>query len=139
VKNNKFQTFKEIASYIKSTSLDFGDLPDEVWESLALNNSIRANDGMYYVKRDVNLSIPFTDPQNAEQALNLQAEWDAVNIPTLIIRGANSDILSKATLTQMLAKGAFVEAVEIANAGHSPFLYSSQHIQILCDFWGKRA
>jgi pimeloyl-ACP methyl ester carboxylesterase len=135
----KFSTFGQIFDYVKSTNSDFGDLPEEVWEAMVLNVSIQGNDGMFYLKRDVNLSIPFMQHNVTEEATNLWPLWEAVNIPTLIIRGEHSNILSKKTVNQMLTKANFVETVEIARAGHAPYLYSTEHMQTLEKFFQKNA
>jgi pimeloyl-ACP methyl ester carboxylesterase len=43
-------------------------------------------------------------------------------VPILVIHGANSDILSSATVDAMKARHPNLEAIEVANQGHVPLL-----------------
>jgi pimeloyl-ACP methyl ester carboxylesterase len=53
----------------------------------------------------------------------LWKEFDAlVNIPVLVIRGANSDILSAATVDAMKTRHPYLESIEVADQGHVPLL-----------------
>ena len=60
--------------------------------------------------------------------------WDAVRCPTLLLRGANSDLLSKETAAQMAARGPKASVVEIAGVGHAPTLLHDDQIKLVRDF-----
>ena len=56
-------------------------------------------------------------------AANLWPFWKALNgIPTLAIRGAQSDILSAATFAKMKAENPELRQLEVAQRGHAPLL-----------------
>ena len=56
-------------------------------------------------------------------AANLWPFWKALNgIPTLAIRGAQSDILSAATFAKMKAENPELEQLEVRQRGHAPLL-----------------
>jgi pimeloyl-ACP methyl ester carboxylesterase len=55
-------------------------------------------------------------------AADLWPLWDAIEVPVLVIRGANSRILSEATLAEMLARKPATRAVTVPDRGHVPFL-----------------
>jgi pimeloyl-ACP methyl ester carboxylesterase len=56
-------------------------------------------------------------------AANLWPYWKALSgIPTLAIRGAQSDILSTGTFAKMKAENPELEQLEVAQRGHAPLL-----------------
>ena len=71
---------------------------------------------------------------NRLQGIDLWAVWDAIRAPTLVIRGAESDVLRADTLAQMQTRGPATRAVELAGIGHAPSLMSDDQIGILRDF-----
>ena len=64
--------------------------------------------------------------------------WNEFNtlarVPMLVIRGANSDILSAATVTAMTARRGKVACVEVADQGHVPLLAGPDLLQSITDF-----
>jgi pimeloyl-ACP methyl ester carboxylesterase len=92
--------------------------------------------GKYELKRDVNLVKQLTITAPSDKNMDLWAYWYKVTIPTLVIRGELSDILSVKTLQRMQEINPETQVVEIANAGHAPFLYSEEHFSFLEKFLG---
>ncbi len=130
----EFTTFAIAKDYLKNISLDFGDLPNSVWEHMARNSFQKNAKGNYELKRDVNLSKPFLAPTDGEKNLEFWEFWHKVTLPTLIIRGENSNILSKATIDKMQAINGQTKSIEIKNTGHAPFLYSIEHTELIFNF-----
>jgi pimeloyl-ACP methyl ester carboxylesterase len=62
-------------------------------------------------------------------------EFDALaGVPVLVIRGANSDILSAATVTAMGARHAGMQSIEVPDQGHVPLLEGDDLISRLVEF-----
>jgi pimeloyl-ACP methyl ester carboxylesterase len=62
-------------------------------------------------------------------------EFDALaRVPVLVIRGANSDVLSAATLGIMNARHPGLETIEVADQGHVPLLDDAKLIERIGDF-----
>jgi pimeloyl-ACP methyl ester carboxylesterase len=62
-------------------------------------------------------------------------EFDALaGVPVLVIRGANSDILSTATVREMQAHHPNLQVIEVPDQGHVPFLDDDELINRICDF-----
>jgi pimeloyl-ACP methyl ester carboxylesterase len=64
----------------------------------------------------------------------LWAQWDAITCPTLVLRGAESDLLPHATAQQMQKRGPRAKLVEFAGIGHAPMLLADEQIEVVKDF-----
>ena len=60
--------------------------------------------------------------------------FDAIQCPTLIVRGEHSDLLSAATAAEMTQRNPNAQAVEIAGVGHAPTFMSDDQLAIADDF-----
>ncbi|HEX9301240.1 MAG TPA: alpha/beta hydrolase, partial [Casimicrobiaceae bacterium] len=59
---------------------------------------------------------------------NLWGLWDAIRCPTLVLRGAQSDLLSADTAAQMAVRGPKPAIIEFEGVGHAPALLSVEQI-----------
>jgi pimeloyl-ACP methyl ester carboxylesterase len=60
--------------------------------------------------------------------------YDALKIPTLVLRGAESDLLSRATADAMAQRGPRAQVHEFAGVGHAPTLVHADQIAVVRDF-----
>jgi pimeloyl-ACP methyl ester carboxylesterase len=60
--------------------------------------------------------------------------WDAIVAPTLVLRGALSDLLSPDTCAGMKTRGPKARVIEIAGVGHAPTLIAQDQISPILDF-----
>src|SRR5207302_982917 len=77
------------------------------------------------------LLVAYHDPKLARALRGISLErlptlWDQFNalarIPLMVIRGANSDMLARSTLNEMLARRGQLEVVVVRDQGHAPLL-----------------
>jgi pimeloyl-ACP methyl ester carboxylesterase len=59
------------------------------------------------------------------------------HVPLLILRGANSDLLSVATLNEMKARHPGAQTYTVLGQGHAPLLLDQETISRICAFVGK--
>ena len=69
---------------------------------------------------------------------NYWAEWDALDIPAMLVRGERSNELRRAVAATMRRRNPRVEFHEIAGTGHNiPLLAPAQLARLLFEFWGR--
>jgi pimeloyl-ACP methyl ester carboxylesterase len=87
--------------------------------------------------------VPSHDPKLARALRGLSLErlptlWDQFNalarIPLMVIRGANSDMLARSTLNEMLARRDQLEVVVVPDQGHAPLLGEPSAIRRVAAF-----
>ncbi len=131
-----FDSLEQANEVIKKNLTTFGPLSNELFNVIIGNVLTLNNEKKYVYKVDPNLSLSFKDALNAVNAINLLPYWENINIPVLIIRGENSDLLSREVMLDMCKKPK-TYSVEIKDSGHAPFLYNDEHFKILENFFNK--
>ena len=133
----RFASFAEGAAFVREVSASFGEHTDEQWHKLAADVLREGDDGQWVRHYDMGLAEPLrgatAEKAKADEAM-LWAAYDAIRCPTLLVRGANSDLLSHATAQQMLTRGPKPQLVEIANTGHAPTFIHADQIAIARKF-----
>ncbi len=140
--STSFASIEEIESTLRDACSTWGPLSDEQWRHMATHSAQRRDDGSYEFACDPGIANVSQlglvgGPRvgvNRLQGIDLWAVWDAIRAPTLVIRGAESDVLRADTLAQMQTRGPAARAVELAGIGHAPSLMSDDQIGILRDF-----
>lgn len=133
----RFPTFDEAARYIREISLPFGPHSDEEWNKLATDVLRRDGDGQWIRHYDPGLAIPLkaVTPEGARQAEALLWQaYDAISCPTLLLRGAQSDLLAREVAEAMAARGPRAKLVEFAGIGHAPTLLHADQIDVVKEF-----
>jgi len=120
-----FATFDEIEAYIRSVSAPFGALTDAQWRHLTATNVRQRGDGRWGLVYDPGIAVPF---RAAPAPADLWGLWDAIRCPTLVLRGADSDLLSTATAAAMQQRGPRATVVEFAGIGHAPTLLDAAQV-----------
>ena len=128
-----FQAIEAAEKYVRTVSATFGPHSDAEWRFLT-EVVVRRNDGGgYRLHYDPKIAEPFR-ASLPEKDLELWPLWDAIRCPTLVLRGAQSDLLTVATCEQMKLRGPKAKIVEIPGVGHAPTLMHEDQIRIVRDF-----
>jgi len=114
-----FATFAEMEAYLRRISAPFGPLHDLQWEFLTKTNVRERADGRWGLAYDPGIAVPF---RNAPAPPNLWPLWDAITCPALVLRGAESDLLTREVAQAMATRGPKPRVIEFAGVGHAPML-----------------
>jgi pimeloyl-ACP methyl ester carboxylesterase len=121
-----WRTLDEAADAMWAISSSFGPHTREQWLALSAPQLVSDGDG-FKPHYDPAIAVPFraATPEFAKagETLLWQA-YDSLKLPTLLLRGAESDLLSHETAQAMTQRGPRARLVEFAGVGHAPMLVS---------------
>lgn len=142
--NPSFGSEQEAVDYLASISAGFGPHTPAQWLALS-RPMLRQRNSRWWLHYDPSIAVPFkalvavADEAAARQALHageaaLWELYDAMAAPTLLLRGADSDLLTRDTATQMASRGPRARCVEFAHVGHAPTLVALDQIAVVQAF-----
>lgn len=137
-----FDSVQAAADAMWAISTGFGPHTPEQW--LALSTPMTrpissAPNTQYRLHYDPALAAPF---KLATEASTLQSEqllwqlYDHISAQTLLLRGAESDLLSPATAQAMTERGPKAKLIEFAGVGHAPTLIAADQVAAVISFLG---
>ena len=131
-----FGSLEEAADYLLTISQGFGTHTREQWLELS-RPMVREQGGRLVPHYDPNIAVPFRAITPEIAAAGEAALWhayDSLTIPTLLLRGADSDLLAHATAEEMTRRGPKAKLVEFERVGHAPMLTSPDQIAVVREF-----
>jgi pimeloyl-ACP methyl ester carboxylesterase len=131
-KDPRFNTFKELELCVRTISAPFGPLTDAQWEHLTRHNSTQHADNTWGFNYDPGIAAPFHSVEIAD--VPLWQYYDPIACPTLLLRGADSDLLEKDIALAMTQRGPRARLVEFPGVGHAPMMMSADQISTVRDF-----
>lgn len=126
----------------------FGEHTPQEWEALCDCMLIEdTSSGRYRLHYDPQIAAPFratygSSSKAGASALTPPADielwpiYDAIACPTLVMRGAQSDLLPASVAHDMTQRGPKARMVEVADVGHAPTLIRPDQIAVVRDFLG---
>ena len=136
----RFATVAQAVEYVRSISLPFGlSTPDE-WREITESVIRPVDDAQgagWLMHYDPAIGLPFraiTPELAAAGEAALWALYERIRCPTLLTRGAQSDLLSPATAQRMTATGPRARLVEFAGVGHAPMFMHDGQIAVVREF-----
>jgi pimeloyl-ACP methyl ester carboxylesterase len=130
-RNWRFDTLEALEAHLRAACAPFGPLTDAQWRHLAVHSSRQLPDGAWGMNYDPAIGEALRGELGD---IDLSAQWDAVDCPALVLRGAESDVLLAATAAQMVEGRENAKLVEFAGVGHAPMLMSDEQIAVVREF-----
>jgi pimeloyl-ACP methyl ester carboxylesterase len=125
----RFDGVAQAERYLRTVHASFGALTDAQWRHMAATSTRALPDGGLALHYDPAIAAPM---QSAEpQDVDMWGLWEAIEVPTLVLRGAESDLLLAETLERMAGKA---ETVTVAGCGHAPALMDEGTIGVIKAF-----
>ncbi len=126
----------EAADYLLTISQGFG--PHSRAEWMALTRPMLRRDGdRWRLHYDPAIGAPLKAITPAAAAAGEAALWaayDAIRGPTLVLRGADSDVLAATTAEAMAARGPRARIHSFAGVGHAPTLVAADQVAVVREF-----
>jgi pimeloyl-ACP methyl ester carboxylesterase len=132
-----FASPAEAEAYIRLIAAPFGRLTDEQWRHLTAHVIKSGPQGRFQLRYDPGIAAPYaamvTRPDGVKD-IELWPLYEAIRCPTLVIRGENSDLLSRATLAEMAQRGPRAHTAEVPGVGHAPMFLDDAQVKLVRDF-----
>ena len=132
----RFDSYVKAEAFVRFVSAPFGPLTDAQWRQLTVHTTRQAADGQFEFIYDPAIAIPFQDAVAATggKDMELWPVYDAIRCPTLLLRGAQSDLLTQETAQLMSQRGPGAQLIEFAGIGHAPVLMDDVQIAPVREF-----
>jgi len=133
----RFDSPEQAAAQLWDMSTSFGPHTPEQWMALTRPMLRTTPQGQYRLHYDPAIAQPFRaltrEAAEKGEALLWQL-YDAISAQTLVLRGAESDLLSPATVQAMAERGPKARCVEFAGVGHAPTLVAPGQVEAVTRF-----
>ena len=141
-RGKSFKDLDEVEAYFRDVCASFGPLTDAQWKHLARHGTRQTGDGSYELRYDPKIGEGLhghVDPEfplgpDLLRGIDLWNVWSKLEVPTLVLRGAESDVLRPVTVEEMKRRKPDIEVVEFAGVGHAPALMSDDQIRAVKEF-----
>jgi pimeloyl-ACP methyl ester carboxylesterase len=130
----RFASIEQAEAYVRAVSVPFGALTDAQWRHLTVHTQRATADGGFEMAYDPGIAEPYRRDMGEGKDVELWTLFDAIHCPTLVLRGAESDLLTRETAGRMAERGPKPRVVEIPGVGHAPMLMDESQIAIVREF-----
>lgn len=138
-KTGRFETLQQAADAMSVISRSFGPHTPAQWLALSTHmvRPLVADEPALTLHYDPALATAFgtfTAESAAAGEATLWALYDQITAQTLLLRGAESDLLSAATAQAMAQRGPRARLVEFAGVGHAPTFVADDQVATVVGF-----
>ncbi len=127
----QFDTMLELEDYLRNVYAPFGEMSAAEWRRLAETSARRTDDGRFTTHYDPRMVDQF---RNYPQDFDQWEQYDAIEANTLLLRGAESDLLLFEWAHEMTQRGPKCRLETIQGCGHAPPLNSAEQIDLIAGF-----
>lgn len=132
LEDRAFDDLDALEAHLREVAAGFGPLTDAQWRHLAEHGWRALPDGR--LGRNYDPAIATAMRAAPPGDVDLWSVYDSVRCPVLVVRGAQSDVLTASTAAEMAGRGPTAEVVTLAGIGHAPALMAEDQIALVRDF-----
>ena len=135
----RFDSLQQAADALWATSTSFGPHTPAQWLALSspMVKPLAGAPGKLTLHYDPAIAVPFrtvTAESVAQGEAMLWQLYDNISAKTLLVRGAESDLLTPATAQAMTQRGPHARLIEFAGVGHAPTFVVDAQVQAVLSF-----
>jgi len=131
-----FDTVTELETWLRAAYKPYGWQSDEQWRRMAETSVRRLPDGRVTAHYDPAIVGQFSHhPTDYER----WTEYDSLDMPLLLLRGADSDLLLPEVAHAMTQRGPRAERIDFLDCGHAPALNVAPQIDAIRRFLATSA
>ena len=133
----RWDSVEDAADYLLTISKGFGSHTRDQWLALTRPMLRPTEDGGVRLHYDPAMAAPFkvTTPEIAAAGeAALWRAYDAISCPTLLLRGADSDLLTADTARAMTGRGPRAHLHQFDGVGHAPTLVAGDQVRVVQEF-----
>ncbi len=125
-----FASYEAAEAYARETYASFGrNLSPSDWSLMTEVAFVEDDSGRYRLRYDPAIADVFK--KQPIEDVSLWQVWDAIGQPTLVLRGAQSDLLLPETAEEMKVRGPKADLQVFEGCGHAPSLFEADQIEAI--------
>jgi len=132
----RFDSIEQAEAFVRFVSATFGRFSDEQWRHLTVHVTRTTSDGKVELAYDPGIAQAFREMQasGGGKDVEMWPLYDGIACPTLLLRGATSDLLTHEAAVQMSRRGPSAKLVEVPGVGHAPMLMDTAQVAPVREF-----
>ncbi|OHC65801.1 MAG: alpha/beta hydrolase [Rhodocyclales bacterium GWA2_65_19] len=130
----RFDNIEQAEAFVRFVSATFGSFSDAQWRHLTVHVTRTAADGKVEFVYDPGIAQSFREDASGGKDIELWPLYDAIACPTLLLRGATSDLLTHAAALEMSQRGPRAKLIEVSGVGHAPMLMNDAQVAPVREF-----
>lgn len=127
----RFDSLEDAEQFVRLVSASFGPHTDDQWRHLTEHVVRTAADGKVAFRYDPGIAESYRSIAGSGEDVELWPVYEQIDCPTVVLRGAESDLLLPDTLLQMTQRGPRARAIEVPGVGHAPTLMTAAQIDLV--------
>ena len=132
----RFASFEEGEAYAKQVASGFGRLNDAQWRVLTRHYVIE-RDGAWRLHYDPAIAVAVRAGAKMPP-VDLWPFYDRIACPTLLVRGAQSDLLDDEVARRMTERGPRAQRIDFDDVGHAPTFIPDDQVAAVERFLASR-